>query len=110
MEKYLIFILIFFLVFSLNLRLVSSLTSRECRSYIDGVCQSNQGYSLEIQTEETQPGETTAVTPSESYQIPNFIVLIFQMIGIVTLVTVLVILVQEMLKSSKNKSKIRKRK
>jgi preprotein translocase subunit SecG len=107
MKRLLAFVLIFFLVFSLNLRLVNSLTSRECRSYVDGVCQSDQGYILEIQTGEAA---TTPITPSESYQPPNFIVLIFQMIGIVTLFIILVIIVQEMLKTTKKKSKIRKRK
>jgi len=89
MKKYLVFILMFFLAFSIQLRLVNSLSPYECRNYVDGVC-ADEGYIVEISTQ---------IYPE------NFIALIFQLVGIVTLVTILIILLQEVFKSSKKSRK-----
>ncbi|MHA1865446.1 MAG: hypothetical protein ACTSWZ_02975 [Candidatus Heimdallarchaeaceae archaeon] len=103
MKKNIVFILIFFLVFFIQFKLANGLTTR-CRHYIDGVCQPPGGYLYieEVSIKEKVP----TTTPIKTYpKFPSFIVLIFQLIGIVVLFTLLIIMIQELLKSKGKKSK-----
>lgn len=102
MKKYLSFALIFFLVFSLQFKLVNSLPPGECRYYVDGIC-ADEGYSIE----EEVPLETsgTVETNVPSSEPVKLIILIFQLIGIVVLFVILIILIQEMIKSKSKKPK-----
>lgn len=77
---------------------------------MNGVCES-QGEITTNYTEETPPQEPVAeiTTPYQStapYQNPfNFIIMIFQLIGIITLLTLLIIIAQGLINSKKKKSK-----
>lgn len=100
MKKYLVFVLIFFLVFSFQFKLVKSLPPGECRYYVDGIC-ADEGYSIE----EEVPLETsgTVETNVPSPEPVNFINLIFQLIGIIVLFIILILLVEEIIKSKSKK-------
>jgi hypothetical protein len=100
MKKYLVFVLIFFLVFSFQFKLANSLSPGECRYYVDGIC-ADEGYSIEgeVPLETSGTIETNVPSPEPA----KFTTLIFQLIGIVVLFVVLIILVQEIIKSKSKK-------
>ncbi len=104
MKKRVSLILIIFLVFFIQFRLANALTSNECRHYEDGVCQDLNFQYIEAST--ILPSEQEIPTVSQQGQVfPSFFILIFQLIGIVTLFSLLIILVQEFIKSSKKTKK-----
>jgi hypothetical protein len=102
MKKNIVFILIFFLLFFIQFGLVSGLSVR-CRHYVDGVCQTEEGYSYSYSEEVVTPEVEEVAKPYT--EPPKFVVLIFQLIGIVVLVSLLIIMVQEFIKSRSKKPK-----
>lgn len=109
MKRELVFILIFFLVFFINFRLVNALTTGECRHYENGICQniisiqSPSGASVEQPQQPEVPMQL-----QQTSQLPTFMILIFQLIGIIVLFTLLFLVVQELVKSQNKK--VRKKK
>ncbi len=111
MRKTIVFILVFILVFSIQFKLVNGLSNR-CRQYEDGVCQSYSGYlyNEEVFTEEV-PTEEETPTPTyyaEYPAVPNFIILLFQLIGMVALSILLIFLIQSITKTSNKRYNKRK--
>jgi hypothetical protein len=110
MKKSVIIGLTFFLFFIFQFTLANALSITRCHQYVDGACQDTGGY-INYPQETTTTTEKTPqeiVTPSTQYPEPfNFIIMIFQLIGIITLFTLLIIIFQELKKSPKKKSKRR---
>lgn len=104
MEKSVCLILIIFLVFFIQFRLANALTASECRHYEDGVCQDLNFQYTETSTIMPSEPETQAVS-QQGQVFPSFFILIFQLIGIVTLFSLLIIIVQEFIKSTKKTKK-----
>lgn len=111
--KNLVFALIFLLFFILQFNLVYSLSTSQCRYYVNGVCQPEGGYLMNY-TEENPLSEeplseiTTPYQSTAPYQNPfNFIIMIFQLIGIIVLFTLLIMITQEIIKSRNKRAKKR---
>ena len=110
MKKQLAFILIFFLAFSLQFKPAWSLSTAQCRYYVDGVCQSEGGYITNY-TEETSPylpEKTVTEVTGPSLNSFNLVIMIFQLIGIIVLFSLLIMIIQELIKPDKKKSRRRK--
>jgi hypothetical protein len=97
MKRSIVFILIFFLVFFIQL--VSA--STRCRHYIDGVCQSGGIIEEVVSSEEKLP----VTYPTPQPELPKFVILLFQSIGIIVLFALLIMMIQELIKSKKPKKR-----
>lgn len=97
MKQNIVFILIFFLVFSLQFKLVSSLSTGHCRYYINGICQTEGVYY----PEETVSQEEEIKKVNIPYS--NFVILVLQLVGIIVLFILLVVIIQSLTKSKRKK-------
>ena len=102
MKKYLVFILIFFLAFSLHLKQTNA-SATTCHIYIDGVCQSwyyfdSRDYVTE-ETVETTTETVQQVQPLGQEIMSQFISLVFQFFGIVILFFILIVLLESVIES-----------
>jgi len=106
MKKKLVFVLILFLFFSTHL--VSA--STKCRYYLDGVCQS-EGEYITNYIEEISPSLPEKIVTEvngPSLDSFNFVIMIFQLIGIIVLFALLIMIIQELIKPNKKRPRRRK--
>jgi len=105
MKKSIIFILVFLLSFTFQIRFAQGLSPSQCRYFnmIDGSCLSGSGYFWEV-TEISPPAEVPTtpqpVIPTEIISVPHiFMTLVIQFFSIVILTILLVILLQSLIES-----------
>lgn len=101
MKKGIAFIFIFFIFFSMYFKLAGS-SATDCHFYINGICQTWISYDTTGYVEETAEAPTQTISDvsgkATSFSI-SLITLIFQLLGMVVLLILLVIMIEELAKS-----------
>ncbi|OGI12689.1 hypothetical protein A3K64_03900 [Candidatus Micrarchaeota archaeon RBG_16_36_9] len=100
MKKNIVFILLFFLFFSLYFKLAGS-DATFCHIYVNGVCQTWINYDTTGQERQTSeaPTQISNIFGDTSNFSITLVTLIFQLLGMIILFVLLVIMIEELAKS-----------